>query len=230
LSPQSRQSWKLGDSATEHIFGSIDSKSVECEFPAQVVVRNTFIEAPLGRALSLDCFFEERQTHSCPVSPKRRIDMEFDVQPAQLDSRQRASTADRPTAAPALCKVAAPAKSRTESSWKPSLQASLLASKLALTKAQKRESTPKSMPRILVLSTVLPEKDSIPDELLTVGSTDHGSGTCKPCGFFHGADGCTNGASCPFCHLCPPGEKRRRQKEKRAAFYEKRRKRKEDKT
>jgi hypothetical protein len=28
--------------------------------------------------------------------------------------------------------------------------------------------------------------------------------------------GCNNGASCPFCHLCEPGERVRRKKEKLA--------------
>jgi hypothetical protein len=44
------------------------------------------------------------------------------------------------------------------------------------------------------------------------GSALHMSGKCKPCAFFF--EGCNNGASCQFCHLCEPGERLRRKKEK----------------
>ena len=50
----------------------------------------------------------------------------------------------------------------------------------------------------------------------SVGSAEHGSGSCKPCAFHH-TKGCQCGAMCTFCHLCLPGEKKRRQKEKQAA-------------
>jgi hypothetical protein len=46
-----------------------------------------------------------------------------------------------------------------------------------------------------------------------VGSELHDVGSCKPCAFVH-TKGCTNGAQCPFCHLCDPEEKRRRQKDR----------------
>lgn len=48
-------------------------------------------------------------------------------------------------------------------------------------------------------------------ELPTVGSAGHYLGRCKPCVFVH-KQGCESGASCQFCHLCDPDEKRRRQK------------------
>mmetsp|Transcript_58778 Transcript_58778/g.156401 ORF Transcript_58778/g.156401 Transcript_58778/m.156401 type:complete len:210 (-) Transcript_58778:105-734(-) len=47
------------------------------------------------------------------------------------------------------------------------------------------------------------------------GSLAHQRGVCKPCAFVH-TRGCQLGASCLFCHDCPPGEKRRRIKERRA--------------
>lgn len=49
----------------------------------------------------------------------------------------------------------------------------------------------------------------------TVGSRDHASGSCQPCSFFFRAAGCSNGSSCPYCHLCDTAEKKRRQKEKK---------------
>jgi len=47
------------------------------------------------------------------------------------------------------------------------------------------------------------------------GSRAHDLGLCKPCAFVF-KEGCLNGDSCMFCHLCQPGEKRRRRKERLA--------------
>lgn len=49
----------------------------------------------------------------------------------------------------------------------------------------------------------------------SVGSWSHGLGACRPCAFLHTTNGCDNGISCPFCHVCDAGEKKRRQREKR---------------
>eukprot|EP00927_Polykrikos_kofoidii_P079017 TRINITY_DN75809_c0_g1_i1.p1 TRINITY_DN75809_c0_g1~~TRINITY_DN75809_c0_g1_i1.p1 ORF type:complete len:333 (-),score=55.25 TRINITY_DN75809_c0_g1_i1:28-1026(-) len=48
------------------------------------------------------------------------------------------------------------------------------------------------------------------------GSTAHDRRECRPCAWMHkgGNDGCRNGDSCDYCHLCPPGELRRRKREK----------------
>lgn len=43
------------------------------------------------------------------------------------------------------------------------------------------------------------------------GSSLHLQGKCKPCAFMY-KDGCRSGADCPYCHLCPPGEKQRRKR------------------
>jgi len=43
------------------------------------------------------------------------------------------------------------------------------------------------------------------------GSSGHRLGRCKPCAFMY-KDGCRSGADCPYCHLCPPGEKQRRKR------------------
>eukprot|EP00930_Biecheleria_cincta_P000096 TRINITY_DN1001_c0_g1_i2.p1 TRINITY_DN1001_c0_g1~~TRINITY_DN1001_c0_g1_i2.p1 ORF type:complete len:213 (+),score=30.88 TRINITY_DN1001_c0_g1_i2:66-704(+) len=54
------------------------------------------------------------------------------------------------------------------------------------------------------------------EELPTVGSLNHRSGTCKPCAFvFKDGPGCTSGVECTFCHLCEPGEKKRRVKSRK---------------
>jgi hypothetical protein len=54
--------------------------------------------------------------------------------------------------------------------------------------------------------------------LWSVGSAQHSVGNCKPCAFlWKDENGCASGTSCVFCHMCPPGEKKRRRKEKLAA-------------
>ena len=46
------------------------------------------------------------------------------------------------------------------------------------------------------------------------GAADHGSGNCKPCAWFHHAEGCRHAGDCEFCHMCPAGEIKKRKKEK----------------
>jgi hypothetical protein len=57
--------------------------------------------------------------------------------------------------------------------------------------------------------------------LPSVGSANHGIGSCSPCGFIH-KGGCTIGIECTFCHLCLPGsiELKRKliKKEKKRSF------------
>lgn len=50
--------------------------------------------------------------------------------------------------------------------------------------------------------------------LPSTGSGSHAVGRCKPCAFFH-TKGCQSGASCLFCHLCPPRERQRRKQQLR---------------
>jgi len=51
---------------------------------------------------------------------------------------------------------------------------------------------------------------------LTVGSTGHCDGNCKPCAFVN-RRGCDKGTSCPFCHVCAAGETGRRRQLRRPA-------------
>jgi hypothetical protein len=46
------------------------------------------------------------------------------------------------------------------------------------------------------------------------GSDCHGTGSCKPCAWYHHVEGCRHGADCEFCHMCPNGEIKKRKKEK----------------
>lgn len=56
---------------------------------------------------------------------------------------------------------------------------------------------------------------SAPGGLDRLAGSKHDSGTCKPCAYFFGKDdGCRQGDSCGFCHLCPPGMIKQKKKEK----------------
>lgn len=49
----------------------------------------------------------------------------------------------------------------------------------------------------------------------SLGSAGHARGSCRPCAWvYKDSNGCRNGASCEYCHLCPPGELKRRKQEK----------------
>jgi hypothetical protein len=51
--------------------------------------------------------------------------------------------------------------------------------------------------------------------LPSAGSALHdGMGKCSPCAWFWKPRGCSSGASCDYCHLCPAGELGSRRKEK----------------
>mmetsp|Transcript_12896 Transcript_12896/g.37157 ORF Transcript_12896/g.37157 Transcript_12896/m.37157 type:complete len:329 (+) Transcript_12896:70-1056(+) len=66
-------------------------------------------------------------------------------------------------------------------------------------------------PRYIELPGLLAERP--PPALL--GSAGHAQGLCKPCAWFHkDGGGCKNGASCGYCHVCPPGELKRRKRDK----------------
>jgi len=56
---------------------------------------------------------------------------------------------------------------------------------------------------------------SASEALPSLGSALHASGQCRPCAWFwKKGRGCTNAASCDYCHLCPEGELKDRKKKK----------------
>jgi len=183
---------------------SLNSGLPEYEYPVPVVVRNTFIETQVGRPESLDEFFQERRIVSCPGPQREDFDQDIVPSEPQPLALQRAIT----TGAQAFMTRVATAAG----SWMGPENADINSSQ--------------QMPRVLMLSEALPEPELGQQEIPTVGSAGHYIGTCKPCAFLY-TKGCENGAQCPFCHLCPPDEKRRRQKDKQAAFREVRRQRRQ---
>lgn len=56
-------------------------------------------------------------------------------------------------------------------------------------------------------------------QIPSVGSKLHSTGQCQPCAWFwKPGRGCTDGANCDHCHLCPEGELRARKKAKLLAL------------
>ncbi|CAK0878927.1 unnamed protein product, partial [Prorocentrum cordatum] len=51
-------------------------------------------------------------------------------------------------------------------------------------------------------------------QMPSLGSTLHGTGTCRPCAWFHKPGGCQNAQKCAHCHLCPEGELKNRKRAK----------------
>lgn len=76
-----------------------------------------------------------------------------------------------------------------------------------------------SPPAILRLADAIAEHPTDLAAIPTLGSASHSLGHCKPCAFYH-SKGCENGTECPYCHTCPPGEKKRRQKGKAVLLRE----------
>lgn len=52
----------------------------------------------------------------------------------------------------------------------------------------------------------------------SAGADLHGTGRCRPCGWFWKPEGCVHGAECCHCHMCPEGEMKARKKAKLAAM------------
>lgn len=50
------------------------------------------------------------------------------------------------------------------------------------------------------------------------GSVLHGTGKCRPCGWFWKKGGCSNGRDCLHCHACPEDEMKSRKQVKAAAM------------
>jgi hypothetical protein len=56
----------------------------------------------------------------------------------------------------------------------------------------------------------------LPEGVSSIGALGHSTNTCKPCAWNWKPDGCINGMTCNFCHLCERGEFRRRRKDRDA--------------
>jgi len=185
-------------------------------YPVPIVVRNTFIETVPSRPVSLEGFFQERVTVSCPGSG-----LEPGARPQEEESQHQQAATSVPPSVPAPPvlppgvwqlppAVAAPAAAAAAvMGLSPVAQASPMTS-----------TTPAASPTaafmVLPAGPVGPCRsfDARFQDVPSAGSAGHGHGNCKPCAFFH-TKGCASGMDCVFCHLCSAGEKKRRAKDKR---------------
>lgn len=210
----SRESGQVLQPNAKYSTSSLKAVMPEYVYPVPVIVRNTFLDTQDTRSVSLEEFFEERRIHSCPVAPPEYSLSEDGVETPELPLQDTITTGAHALltkfAAATGFWTATPTGSEYDSSFQHGEPFNI----------------PEEMPRVLMLAEALPEPALGSSELPTVGSAAHYVGSCKPCAFLY-TKGCGNGLDCPFCHLCPPDEKRRRQKDKQAAFREMRRQRRQ---
>mmetsp|Transcript_79347 Transcript_79347/g.137581 ORF Transcript_79347/g.137581 Transcript_79347/m.137581 type:complete len:208 (-) Transcript_79347:139-762(-) len=161
----------------------------ELVYPVPVVVRNTFIDAPLlQKSESLEEFLKVRKAVSCPaVSP--HVEPQEDV--------KRAETAQE------LCRASTPLAEGIQAvaSWLRPEGSSSGSDEECDANQACRSADARSWPS--AASVQVP----------TIGSAEHHLGRCKPCAFFH-TRGCASGADCLFCHLCDADAKKLRKKQK----------------
>jgi hypothetical protein len=65
--------------------------------------------------------------------------------------------------------------------------------------------------------TLITYRASSPNDVPSIGSVQHGTGSCQPCAWFWKPGGCLHGQACQRCHLCPRQAIREQKKAKRAA-------------
>jgi hypothetical protein len=209
------------------------SELPDYDYPTPIFVKNTFIDTPIVRPLSLDEFIYERRIQSCPVDSFGASDDESNETDHVQESRYHPAPIASTTLLKAAANDAVVAASQVVSSfcnwWSP-VDASTLMAEPSSVYMQQDVSC--QMPidcfgsgatQVLCLENALgtePELGS--SELPTMGSAGHKWGTCQPCAFLY-KRGCENGVHCSFCHLCDSGEKKRRRQEKIAKLREMRR-------
>jgi len=199
-------------------------KLPEYDYPVPLIVKNTFIDTELWRPSSLDGFLQERKIQSCPVSAVNMPPgLEDEVQ-AVMAAAQISRAIDM--AALTMEQVEELEECESEEEEKenfnktdayPSFNLRAEAEPFVMpSPALGVEDYPAGEPAMLKLSEMLPEFELGSEMLPTLGSAAHRWGGCKPCAFAQTNQACRNGAECPFCHLCEPGEKKRRRKVWRA--------------
>lgn len=189
--------------------GSAGLKSFE--YPTPVVVKNTFINAQIGRPPSLEGFFEERRVHSWPGSPRPAAAWESLAE--EGGGQEDATEVGEADLTSRITRPERHARTASGSLLAEAVAAAASAQAAADGAAEDAEAEPLSCRQVLLLTNALKEPELGTPVLPTVGSASHRLGNCKPCAFAH-TKGCGNGVDCQFCHLCEPGEKKRRQKEK----------------
>jgi len=162
---------------------------------APITTKNTFVEMELPRPLEWDGCFEDRAVQSAPgsvlISPAESDDV---PSWAPLDQDQSDDEED--------------SDQDDEISYSHD-QKSFATSSVSVPMHR----VPRPAAVTLRLAEAL-EPASRFAAIPTIGSAGHALRKCKPCAFAWKESGCQSGASCKFCHLCDPAEKKRRRKAK----------------
>jgi len=182
---------------------------VFCEDAAPITVKNTFVEMDIPRPLEWDGCFEDREVQSAPgsvlISPAEGGDMppwvelDQDHSDGEGESEQDGDS-DYSSDHELFARISASSLFvQPPFAVMPGMQkAPVLARPAAVTLRLAEALEP------VVRFTAIP----------TIGSAGHALRKCKPCAFAWKESGCQSGASCKFCHLCDPAEKKRRRKAK----------------
>lgn len=227
-SPESR-SISTGSTSTGSLspLPSMAEGEVDCgglpdyDYPVPLFIRNTFIDTAVPRPISLDEFLEERRVHSCPVESPPGFGSEVLGLP-MASAPVTAGNSLMDSALAAAASASAAIAAATACWMNTPLQGQVHCQQVPASPMTRPPSSPREHAPVLRLAEALVEPELGSPEFPTMGSAGHRAGNCKPCAFYH-TRGCSNGTQCPFCHLCPAGEKKRRQKEKGAVQREFRR-------
>jgi len=222
----------------------------ETTLPAPLLVKNTFVGANPVRPPSLEEFYDERRTKSCPASaicaPPGLEDM---VDAAKLRDSEVSYHCNSIVDTPVLHDFASASSSMffegvidipslfsVEQFLPPAPEFPAPEFPAPPILSWQPPAAPEFLPAapfVLELAQALEAPAPAPHvlqqygaevgspELPTVGSQGHWFGSCKPCAFLY-TKGCSSGVQCEYCHLCDPGEKKRRLQEKKEAFRERR--------
>lgn len=174
---------------------------------APITVKNTFVEMDIPRPLEWAGCFENREVQSAPgsvlVSPAEMddippwVELDQDYSDDDEDSEQDDYTPRQELFAN---------NSVSQFFVQPLLPAAMPGMQIAPVLARPAAVT-------LRLAEALEPAVGFPG-IPTIGSAGHALRKCKPCAFAWKESGCQSGASCKFCHLCDPAEKKRRRKAK----------------
>jgi len=222
--------------STSKVSGAVDPSDAESP---PFTIKNTFIDAPVLRPMSLDGFFKEREIKSCPQSRFASFDdcglppgMESileSLSQQKLCPQSRFASFDDCGLPPGMESILEYALSEAHHpvcletmppvgtpTPPPVVE---LCPVLMATNPAPPVPAPPVAPRpadsfVLRLSDALAEPNVGSLAMPTKGSAGHGVGTCKPCAFFF-TKGCESGVNCEFCHLCGPEEKKKRKLDKK---------------
>lgn len=184
---------------------------------APVTVKNTFVEMSMPRPPAWDGCFEEREVQSAPGSVLVFPPAESNAIPPWIEQDQEYSDGEEGDSEEDRETICQPDYRFAAHGPMPHIFAAPVFFQTApvLVPVMQRAFVLAGRPMGVTLrlaDALEPVLGSA--SLPTVGSAGHHFRKCKPCAFAWKESGCQSGASCKFCHLCDPTEKKHRRKAK----------------